>query len=149
MCHLTKHLVMKNRFYLLVVLMTLSLAACDDEENVIATTCDNLVVIDNDRFQNDASAFFTLIDVSIEGDCMTLEYSSSGCDGNSWVAELVDAEVVRESIPEQRDLRLILENTELCQAVFTQKVSFDITSLQTNESEVALNIEEFEILYSY
>lgn len=140
---------MKNRLYILLFFIAPTFWACNDDENALATTCDDIVKIDSDRFQNDASAFFTVLNVSIDDDCMIVEYSSSGCDGNSWVMELIDANAIKESNPIQRDVRLVLENNEACQAVFTREISFDITPLQTDDSNILINIEGFTLSYNY
>ena len=140
---------MKNLFFILSAFIALSLTSCNDDENVFQTICDDVVLLDNDRFQNATTDFFTLIDVTIEGDCMTVEYSSSGCSGNSWIMELIDAETIKESNPIQRDLRLILTNEELCQAVFTREISFDIRPLQTEDNEILLNLSGEQYTYTY
>ncbi|MEM9297048.1 MAG: hypothetical protein AAGA64_01565 [Bacteroidota bacterium] len=140
---------MKKGFYTLLVVGVFSITGCNDDENVSQTTCDDVVILDSDRFKDAITDFFTLIDVTIEGDCMTVEYSSSGCDGNSWVMELIDAEVIKESNPVQRDLRLLLKNEELCRAVFTKEISFDLTPLRTSDNEILLNLEGEQYTYTY
>ncbi|MGD1959517.1 MAG: hypothetical protein ACFB2Y_11715 [Fulvivirga sp.] len=140
---------MKKGFYTLLVAGVFSVTGCNDDENPFQTTCDEVVILDSDRFKNAITDFFTLIDVTIEGDCMTVEYSSSGCDGNSWVMELIDAEAIKESNPVQRDLRLLLKNEELCRAVFTKEISFDLTLLKTSDSEILLNLEGELYAYTY
>jgi len=94
-----------------------------------------------------------LISAEVNGDCLNISISASGCSGETWVLELIDSEGVMESLPPQRNLKLILTNSEACLAVFTKTQSFDLTQLRVeeDENEVILNIEGFpeSITYSY
>ena len=81
-----------------------------------------------------------------------IENSSSGCDGKSWPEEMIDAREVLESFPIQRKLKLLLDNQEACAAVFTKRVSFDLTPIRTEGySKIILNIDGLKepLLYHY
>lgn len=135
---------------LLVVMLTL-FNACE-EDKINKSDCDALVLLDSDKHQNGATAFYTILNASIKNDCLEIEYSASGCDGSSWSEEMVDAEVILESFPIQRNLKLLLDNKEACQAVFTKKVSFDLTPIQTEDyTKIILNIDGYDepLLYNY
>lgn len=85
---------------------------------------------------------------------MIINFSASGCDGNSWELVLIDADEILESLPLQRRLRLSLNNQELCLAVIDQELSFDISNIQLDESgEIELNFNnnttDSSILYQY
>ena len=55
-----------------------------------------------------------------------------------------------ESFPVQRNITLILVNQEACLAIFTKKVSFDLTDLQVEgEDEITFNLEDYEDSISY
>ncbi|WP_298902429.1 hypothetical protein [uncultured Psychroserpens sp.] len=123
-----------------------------DEDDFIPEPCDQVAVIDNGFFQTAESNLYTLNGVDLNGDCLLISLSASGCDGNSWSMVLVDSGEVSESLPEQRSLKFIFSNTETCLAVFSQERSFDLRPLQVEGSnEVILNIEDFPepITYQY
>ena len=72
--------------------------------------------------------------------------------GLGWREELIDSGAVMESAPPQRNIRMVLDNQELCQAVIRKETSFDISSLQVEGTDkVILHLENFEedILYEY
>ncbi|MEM6524498.1 MAG: hypothetical protein AAGF85_08490 [Bacteroidota bacterium] len=140
---------MKTLLFIILTSFLISFSACNSEEVVYSINCDDAITPDNDRFNNAVTDFFTLLNVTLEGDCLKVEYSSSGCSGNSWVMELVDAETIKESNPIQRDLRLILKNEEECLAVFTKEISFDLRPIRTDDNTILLNLEDQQYIYTY
>ncbi|MEO9872819.1 hypothetical protein [Ekhidna sp.] len=136
--------------FILVSLLVM-LNACE-EDDIISSDCDSLITLDAEKYQNGASSQFSIVSVSIAGDCLEIEYSSSGCDGESWEEEMIDSEEILESFPIQRKLRMLLKNEEACAAIFTKTVSFDLTPVQTeNYSSVILNLDGYDepLLYQY
>jgi len=131
------------------------LTSCSDNHLIDQppiSTCDDQVSIDEQRYQDDSSSLFNLISLNIEGDCMKVSFSASGCNSNSWKMDLVASDAIAESLPEQRYLKLSLENLEACLAVFTRDISFDLSSLQIqNDGALILNLEGFEgnLTYEY
>ncbi|WP_299111385.1 hypothetical protein [uncultured Winogradskyella sp.] len=141
----------KKLIALLLFAVLLLNMQCEDDDQPL-TVCDATTIIDNELYENAQTAFYNLVNVEINENCLNIEISSSGCSGETWVLELVDSADIFESNPPQRNLKLVLTNNETCLAVFEQKQSFDITSLQVEDvNEVVLNIEDFlePILYSY
>ena len=125
---------------------------CDDEDDDKLSTCDVAVVQDNSIYETIESDFHSLTTAEIDGDCLSVNISASGCDGTNWVLTLVDSEDIAESIPPQRYLKLALANNEVCLAVFNKEQSFDLTGLKIDGvSEVLLNIEYFSgsLMYTY
>lgn len=113
--------------------------------------CDYNVVVDAQLYEKGTSSFFTLSDVNIVEDCLTLSVTSSGCSGDSWKFKLVDSGVIAESYPVQRYMRLLLTNNELCDAVITKKVSFNLTPIRTGEHKVIIHLKNWDesLLYTY
>ncbi len=108
------------------------------------------VYINNRAFDQVSSADFNISAISIVGNTLTVEYSASGCDGNTWELRLIDRETIAESLPPQRTMKFVLYNPELCQTVITAEKSFDISSLQVdNGKSVLLNIEGFDEIIEY
>lgn len=121
-----------------------------DEDNEIETPCGQSVIIDSGFYDTAESSLYNLISAEIEGNCLTINISASGCDGNSWSMVLVDSGAVAESSPEQRFLKFVFTNEEVCLAVFSQERSFDLSALQVSGSnEIILNIEDFPEPFTY
>ncbi len=121
---------------------------CHNDNN--QSNCDKDVIISQTEFQNAPNDLYEILDVEIIEGCLKIKFRASGCDGNNWIVNLIDAEIVAESLPEQRTLRLSLENNEDCQAVIEKEISFNIENLQINGSRrVSLNVSGNEILYEY
>ena len=144
---------MKNlNFIIPFFLIILAQFACDmpEDELPVDNSCDKNVIINADDFVNVETSFFELINATINDHCLEIEYSASGCDGDSWIPNLYDANEIAESLPEQRRLRFKLDNQELCLAVFTKTISFDISNLQTGPSgELILNLEDWDEALRY
>ncbi|TGV02497.1 hypothetical protein [Flavivirga rizhaonensis] len=127
---------------------------CKDDDDIKPTIdiCDQKTVINKNIYNNLVSADFNFVRTEITDNCLTIEISASGCDGNSWEFNLVDSGAVAESSPEQRYLKFQLINEEACLAIFKKTVSFDLTSLQINGSnEIILRLEGLEpsLRYKY
>ena len=123
-----------------------------DEDDYIPQPCDQNVVVDNGFYNTVESDPYEVSTIIIDGNCLTVEISASGCDGNSWSLVLVDSGEVAESSPEQRYLKLVLTNEELCLAVVSQTRSFNLLPIQVEGSnEIILNIEGVSdaITYAY
>ena len=142
----------KNIFFIFLILMCFMNTQCEDEnDDLLPSDCDFTTVIDKSEYDNLESANFTFGNVEIIGDCLTINVGASGCDGNTWQYMLVDSGAIAESSPEQRYLKFQLINNELCLAVFSKTVSFDLSPLQINNTtnEVLLNIEGLETPLRY
>ncbi|SDR97131.1 hypothetical protein SAMN04515667_1110 [Formosa sp. Hel1_31_208] len=123
-----------------------------DEDDEVSSPCNQIVVIDNNLYDTAESDDFSLVSAEVNDNCLFINVSASGCDGNTWSMVLVDSGSIAESSPEQRFLKFIFSNDESCLAVFSQERSFDLTQLQINDSnEIVLNIDGFPepLLYVY
>jgi hypothetical protein len=114
-------------------------------------SCDYNVMVDEALYKNGTSSQFTLSDVKIVEDCLTLTVTSSGCSGDSWKFKLVDSGAIAESYPVQRYMRFLLTNNELCDAVITKKVSFNLTSIRVGVDKVIIHLKDWDesLLYTY
>lgn len=123
---------------------------CDDDDDIQNDNCGQSVIIDNVFYQSAESGDYNLIGTDLNNDCLTIEVSASGCDGESWSMVLVDSGSVAESSPEQRYLKFVFTNEEACLAVFNQSRVFNLSALQVDGSnEVILNIEGFPEVINY
>lgn len=145
---------MKKLFNLsLFLVIALACIYCDKKDNdpVDPIVCEHQAIISLNDFNNAPTDEITLNSWSIKENCLTINFSSSGCDGDTWKVKLIDSGVIMESHPIQRSLILSLENKELCEAYITKEVSFDISELKIDAKQVILNISNTgdQILYSY
>ncbi len=138
----------------LIILFLLATAifgsGCKNDDNG-ALDCDNEVVISGFQYSNAESTFFEINNISVNGDILTAEISSSGCSGDSWNLCLIDSGAVMESFPPQRRIRFVLRNDEGCLAYLQKAFTYDISSLQTEGNVVILQVEDYSesVEYSY
>ena len=141
-----------KRISIFLLLTAIVFASCDDDDHEMKiSNCDQHVIVNSETYRDAPDDPLSINSLSIDEDCLTINFSSSGCDGNSWQLELIDADVILESNPPQRNLRLSLKNEELCLAQITMEVSFDISALRVDDNQVFLNITNSDdrILYEY
>lgn len=137
---------------LLCVTLFLNMQCDDDGTSFPESNCASFVAIDGFSYGNSATSPYTINNVSINEDCMVIEFSASGCDGNTWDMQLIDSDVVSDSSPPQRYVKFFLVNTEDCLAVVDRIRSFDLTPLQIeDESEIIINVDEYSgsVTYMY
>lgn len=139
----------KILFLILVGLAVLSCSKDDDKENPIK--CDLETLISTEQYTTAPSDQLTINSLSINDNCLKINFSSSGCNGDTWELKLIDSEDILESNPPQRNLRLSLKNEESCLAYITKELTFDISNLQVNGNKVQLNLTNSDknILYKY
>ncbi|MEM6515983.1 MAG: hypothetical protein AAF688_07350 [Bacteroidota bacterium] len=141
----------RHIFICLCYLALFTNTTCDEDDET-ATSCGPAAVIDPGFFESAVSSDFSTLSAEIMDNCLTVEISASGCSGESWSLVLVDSGAVAESSPEQRLLKLVFGNEELCLAVIGQTRMFDLTNLQVeNSNSIILNIEGIEegLTYDY
>lgn len=130
--------------------MTILSCSSDDDSNN-TTDCDSETLVSAEQFINAASDELEINNLEINDDCLKINFSSGGCDGDTWEVLLIDSEAILESLPPQRNLRLSLKNEEACEAFITRELTFDISNLQIDENQIQLNIvnSDMSILYEY
>ncbi len=137
---------------LVCVALFLNMQCDDDETSLPQTNCASFVAIDGFSYGNSATSPYSINSVSITEDCLLIEVSATGCDGNTWDMQLVDSDVVSESNPPERFVKFFLINTEDCLAVVDRARSFDLTPLQVEGvNEIIINVDEYSepITYTY
>ncbi|NME68214.1 hypothetical protein [Flammeovirga aprica] len=142
------------KYLFIVAFIYFTLFSCSKNttsNNVTPTNCDLVTVVSEEEYANAPSDYVQINKVEIEGDCLLVNFSASGCSGESWEVKLVDQGLILESFPPQRNLRLSMKNPEACEAYITKELSFDISNLQVDGDQVQLNIQEYDggILYKY
>jgi len=134
-----------NHMKYLFALSILLFIACDDEEPIKdCILCDDFVSISQEGFENASAPGLEIMSFTLNENCLTITYSSSGCDGETWELRLIDSATPPESDPEQRFARFDFENVELCDAIVTKETSFDISEIYLSGRDFILNLEAGE-----
>ena len=140
------------RIYLLAVTCA-AFSSCAESEGPGDTLVCGVPVVVNDQLYDELKSDpHEISDVTIDGDCLQMTLTASGCDGDTWEMMLIGSSMVAESLPEQRYLRLSFRQTEACLAVISKEVKFDITPFQIqNEGVLIIHIQGYEetIRYDY
>lgn len=128
-----------------------AIISCSNDDDTNNSSCNQETIVSAEQYDNAPEDQLFINSAAIIGDCLAINFSASGCDGDSWEVNLIDSEAVAFSLPPQRSLRLSLKNEELCDAVITKEITFDIRALRLGSNEVLLNIKNFEdqIRYRY
>lgn len=109
----------------------------------------NYVLINEDMYNNTETNSYTITSASISGDYLSVTIKSSGCNGSTWQATLVDSGIIAESNPIQRFLKIKLVNEEVCLAIVNREFVFNIKELKENEDLVTLNLAKWQSLLNY
>jgi hypothetical protein len=133
---------------LFLILITFSFITCNEGKELIDLQ-NETVIIDNNRYKQTETTNYSILDVQLIGNLLTIKISSSGCSGDSWKAVLIDANEILESDPVQRNIKVSLENTELCSAVLEREFIFNIKELKNGFSSVILNLEGWNTQINY
>ncbi|MCK5401035.1 MAG: hypothetical protein KAJ28_05320 [Flavobacteriaceae bacterium] len=139
---------MKGLIY--IFLLPLGLISCNNDDND-SSNCDKIVIVSSEDYETAPNDPLTINALELNGDCLKINFSSSGCSGDNWELKLIDSEAIAESNPPQRDLRLSLRNGEDCLAYITKELTFDVNELRVDINQVILNITNSDdsILYEY
>jgi hypothetical protein len=137
---------------LTLILIGIAILSCSsDDDNGNQNNCDFETIISEEQYVNAPNDQIEINSLDINDNCLKINFSSGGCDGNTWELKLIDSGDIMESNPPQRNLRLSLKNEELCEAYITKELTFDITNLKVDGNKVQLNIinSDENILYEY
>jgi hypothetical protein len=139
---------MKTISFLIFSVLCLSLSCKKDEKTPLT---ENSIIIGNDQFDTYPNDRLIISDVSISGDYLQIVFGSSGCDGKSWIIELVGSADILYSDPPQRQIRLSLKNNEDCLAAFGKTMTFNLKPARINSDEIILNLSGWDspIRYKY
>tara|TARA_B110000240_G_scaffold195542_1_gene245409 strand:+ start:5067 stop:5489 length:423 start_codon:yes stop_codon:yes gene_type:complete len=137
---------MMKKIFLCAMLISLS---CSDSVDADLDLCNKCVIIDNTLYNIAKTGDFTVNNVLLNRDFLTIKIGASGCSGNSWKATLIDANQILESNPMQRNIRVIFENNKACFAIFEKEFTFNIKKLKEDESKIILNLENWNTQINY
>lgn len=134
---------------LLTLLCCSLLISCTDDDPSFMSS--EQVIISDSELDSAPRDALEIQSLSIDGDRLTIRFSASGCDGDSWKVRLIGSEFVLEPIPPIRAMLLSLDNDEDCEALITREMTFDISPTRTSSPSTWLNFidTDHRILYEY
>ena len=137
-----------------VYVVFLGILACKESstkpEPGYTPNCGVHAILDEELYQS-LGRSYQVLSVDLRGNCLALEIGWSGCS-EEIEPYLVDSELILESLPVQRSLRLSIGGNQSCDAYFTSRFHYDIHPLQLEEYDlILLNIDGWDesIRYEY
>lgn len=145
---------MKKLFtYLVLGILVFNCSSDDSNPGPVLSDCDKFAkVVTENQYNQISTESYTITDVSIDEDCLSITLSSSGCDGSTWIMDVYSDNVFFDSDPLQRRVKVGLNNPEDCLAIVTKTVSFDLKQYRlAGQNQVPLKIEGWEgtVVYTY
>jgi hypothetical protein len=145
---------MKLNFSVLFVFLLLSISCSQDDENSSTElACDvDAMIISEEGYNSIETSNYSIIDVQLNGDCLKLTISASGCDGVSWESHFYSVDAFYAVFPRQRVAKLKLINNEACLAVIESIQEFNLTPFQLEgQSDVSITIDGWnqQLVYQY
>ena len=131
-----------------VLLISLLLITCSSSDDS-GSSCDAEALVNESRYNQAPRQGIFIKNVSINGDCLEVNFESSGCDGSSWIINLVASTQVAESLPPQRFMAIELDNNEACLAIIDTTLSFDLNTFRLSGDEIVLNLQGWSEKISY
>ena len=140
------------KYLALVLMCSLAISSCSDKEPPSAQ-CNRAIIVSNTNYDKAKDeSDFRIRDVSISGNCMTIEYSYGGGCGDI-ETELVAAEnsVQNTMNLPYRELKLSIDDNDNCEALITTSEDFDISALQNEGNSTIIRLHKWdeEIIYAY
>lgn len=135
--------------YLITLLVLGSLLSC--EKFPLPSPCGESIIVDGELFENAPRDEFILNSASITGDCLNLNISYGGGCG-SIETKLLTNDVITLSNPPQMQVRLSLKDEDLCEALVTKDLSFDLKAIRTfGAGKIIINLNGWdqELIYNY
>jgi len=124
---------------LFVILSSCSLNRSSGEE-----VCGDFAIEDESNYSSTTSSNYTIKDVVVVANCLTITVAASGCNGDMWESTLYLSEQTLQTVPIQRFSKLSLVTNEACLAVFDKSFSFDISNIRPENESFILTLEAWD-----
>jgi hypothetical protein len=138
------------KLFCLLMLTATTLSCSNDDDG--SKTCDAKAILDPERFETAPAMPLNIESAVIEGDCLNIRFTSSGCNGDTWVFNLIGVPSDATVFPPLVNVRLSLSSTELCEAIVSREASFDLSVFQqSNADRLTLTLQNNgqSLLYVY
>jgi hypothetical protein len=141
---------MKSLQLISLILFFLSLNGCKSDP-AIPSTCDSMLVIDKNGFENGPNDEFDIDTLVLSGNCLELTYFYGGGCGTTKM-QLFDYDKFIDNtmnLPKRR-LRFSFKDDDNCEAYIKTTESFDLTPLQKgNSSPLRIEINGWDAMLQY
>ncbi|OPZ31805.1 MAG: hypothetical protein BWZ00_00410 [Bacteroidetes bacterium ADurb.BinA174] len=138
-------------FTLLVFLSFLLSCEKDDKKKMDILEINSETIVDSEIYEN-SEGLRIKTEPKIVADILVVTITTSGCDGSTWKAQLIDKNVLAYSDPVQRFAKIKFENLEDCRAVISKTFTFDLKPLRIKSgNKVIINLDGWDksLLYVY
>ncbi len=103
-----------------------------DEDVLLPLPCDDQIETISSINDLDSGDGFAISSMFLDGSCLLVEVSGTGCNPDEWTAQLVTDGSVAESSPTQTVARFVFDNqmpedSIICQALSSVLYSFDLS----------------------
>lgn len=132
-----------------IIILLLAFLGCSETTKIDVDICNECVVIDNDLYNNTDTNNYSINDVVVTNNLLTIKISAGGCSVDNWSATLIDADQILESNPVQRNIKILFTAKEDCLAFFEKEFTFNIRGLKENYPEIILNLEGWNTQINY
>lgn len=143
----------KIAIFILLLIVILSCNSNDNETLVPTSSCNENAQIETEtNFNSIETNNYVIQNVVLTNNCLAITLSSSGCNAVNWDMNLFSHNNFTAVYPLQRFAKIELINNEMCLAVFSKTISFDLTPYQVqNQNQVTINLEGWNepIVYTY
>src|SRR6056297_2237126 len=95
---------------IILFLTGIACIACSELTNNSTGSTNSQAIISTDLLKNAPSDPLTINNLDIIGDSISINFSASGCNGNTWDIRFIADELIAESLPPQRQVRISLKN---------------------------------------
>lgn len=140
----------------IIILSSFIFISCDFLDDGITlpinTQCDEQATVDGTKYNQTTTTNYAITNVVLNGDCLEVTVSGSGCDPNNWDMNFISVASLTNIFPPLYQAKIELINNEACLAVFQKTVSFDLTSMQlTGQNQIQIKLEGWNtnIFYQY
>ena len=146
-----KNPIMKNS--ILILFTSVLLISCEKPQNNsnACSDCCTTSIVNRTNFEGTPSDDFDISDAIINGDCLEITVRvGGGCGDLNF--DLLAVNEVMESLPTQRNIRVILDDQDFCKAMLQKTISFDLSSLRTDKKGAdILHLEGYSksLVYNY
>lgn len=131
---------MLTKILSIIFVFIISISCSCDDDNAIS--CERSVEINEIAYTDAPDWKVNILESEIDGDCLRLKFGTSGCSEEGWNVRLIDADIIMKSLPVQRNIRLSVTGTGLCEVYFTKEMTFDLSEIQLDtENTINLNLK--------
>lgn len=128
----------------LLLLLVLLIGSCQGEDDPAPFDDCGPAIANVSAFSIPSGDGFDVIDLSVEGTCLTVTVGASGCSSDDWTMELVTDGAVAESFPTQTTAQLIFDDAvdggASCLAYFNETYTFDLSPYLTGALPTNLTV---------